>query len=172
MKHLIPWCAAAGALILLAAGCGSQSAPEPAPQAMGEYVPGYKRLAGTFERQTDFSRKPVVDIGKPDVTIEVTAAIAGFEPKEIRVTQNQVVELVLVGVDNGQLPAVTAVDKFTGHGFHMSSYDIWVGGLRAGVERRIKFRATRAGKFFFECPVFCSLEHYKMNGKFIVDPAH
>lgn len=169
MHHRFSLLATALAAAALA-GCGGESAPT-AAAPMDEFVPGYKRLAGTFQRKAEFSRTPRTELGPPDVTLEVSAAIAGFTPNELRVKQGQVVELALIGVDNGQLPALTGIDRFTGHGFHLSAYDIWICGLRAGVERRIKFRATRAGTFTFECPVFCSVDHYKMNGRFVVEPA-
>jgi hypothetical protein len=164
---------ALGCLAVTGPSCQKGAAPAAATaeKPMGEYVPGYKRMAGAFERKADFSRTPQTGLGKPDITLELKAAIAGYDPKELRCKEGQVVELVLIGVDDGQLPALTGVKRFTGHGFTMRDYDIWTNGLRAGVEKRIKFKATRAGTFVYECSVFCGVDHYKMNGKFIVEPA-
>ena len=114
------------------------------------------------------SLMPGKPLTQPDTTIEIKVSIAGWDPSEFTVKKDQVVELQLIGTDNGQLPALTGVTNFTGHGFHMYAYDIWVTGLRAGVEHSITFKASKAGEFPFECSVFCSVDHYKMTGTMTV----
>ncbi len=133
-----------------------------------EYISGTKRWSAPYMRETDGRRRSEQDIGVADRTIEIKAAIAGWDPKEFTVKKDEIVELKLIGTDNGSLPAITGVKRFTGHGFHIYSYDIWVNGLRAGVERSIKFKASEAGTYPFECVVFCSTDHYKMCGEMIV----
>lgn len=136
-----------------------------------EYVPGIKRWAGPFKRITDPSTQPSKSLGSPDIEITVDVFTSEFNPNVIKVKQNQVVKLVLKGIDNGDLPKITALKEFSGHGFHViGPYDIWITGLRADVTREIIFKATVAGEFDFECPVFCGVNHYKMRGKLIVEP--
>ena len=136
-----------------------------------EFVPGTKRWAGPMERIADPSVVPVNDLGRPDVTITVEASTSEFEPDVIRVKQNQVVKLILKGTDDGDMPKITGLTTFSGHGFLvLGPYDIWVTGLRSNVTREITFVATEAGEFDFECTVFCSVDHYKMRGVFIVEP--
>lgn len=114
--------------------------------------------------------EPLEPLGRPDVTVTVDAYVAEFKPKEIRVKQNQVVKLILKGTDDGDLPKITGLKEFSGHGFHvLGPYDIWVTGLRAGVTKEIVFKATVPGEFDFECVVFCSVKHYQMRGKLIVE---
>lgn len=160
---------AAAAAMLLPLGCRPSGEPAAAAATMDEYIVGTKRISGPYKRVAGASREADRDLGKPDVTVEIQANIAGWTPDEFKVAKDQVVELKLVGTDNGQLPAVTGVREFSGHGFHVYAYDIWVTGLRAGVEKSIKFKASEAGVFPFECSVFCSLDHYKMTGRMIVE---
>ncbi len=139
---------------------------------MDETVPGYKRWAGPFSRFSEPSRGPINPLGNPDVTITVDVVTSEYKPNIIKVKQNQIVRLVLKGGDDGDLPKITGVREFTGHGFHvLGPYDIWVTGLRSNVVKEITFKATVAGEFDLECVVFCSVDHYKMRGKFIVEPA-
>jgi hypothetical protein len=141
------------------------------PGETEEYVPGIKRWAGPYSRITEPSTKPSKSLGTPDVEITIDAATSEFKPNVIRVKQNQVVKLILKGVDDGDLPKITGLKEFSGHGFHvLGPYDIWVTGLRKGVVREIVFKATVPGTFDFECPVFCGVNHYKMRGKLIVEP--
>ncbi|MEW5815999.1 MAG: cupredoxin domain-containing protein [Spirochaetota bacterium] len=136
-----------------------------------ELVPGLKRLSGPFKRISDLETEAAKALGNPDVTVTVDASTSKFTPDRITVKQNQVVKLILKGTDDGDLPKITALREFSGHGFHVfGPYDIWVTGLRANVVKEIIFKATVAGEFEFECPVFCSVDHYKMRGKLIVEP--
>lgn len=137
-----------------------------------EYVPGIKRWAGPYKRITDPSVHPSKSLGTPDVTITVDVFTSEFKPDVIKLKQGQVVKLILKSADDGDLPKITALKNFSGHGFHViGPYDIWITGLRADVTREIIFKATYPGKFDFECPVFCSINHYKMRGKLIVEPS-
>jgi hypothetical protein len=157
-----------GLISTLVVACGEgQSAPV-APGAVKEYIVGSKRLAGPYGMQTEASRGAGDSLGPADVVVEIKAAIAGWDPDRFTVKKDDVVELKLIGTDNGQLPALTGVKEFSGHGFHIYAYDIWANGLRAGVERSVKFKASEAGTFPFECVVFCSTDHYKMVGKMTV----
>ncbi|MDP7033195.1 MAG: cupredoxin domain-containing protein [Planctomycetota bacterium] len=161
-----------GAVVLILfvlTGCQEEEKKQGAVGVAEQYIDGTKRFAGAYQRQVGFSRVATSDMGEPDVQVEVRASIDGFEPKELTFKKDQIVELVLVGVDDGQLPALTACKMFSGHGFHVYGYDIWVNGLRAGSEVKIKFKAVEAGKFPFECPVFCGVNHYKMIGMMTVE---
>ncbi|MAG30221.1 MAG: cupredoxin domain-containing protein [Planctomycetota bacterium] len=153
----------------LVAACGGSTGPVTSEAKVGEYIVGTKRFAGPYQRVAGASREADEELGPADTTIELKAAIAGWDPPEFTVKKGDVVEIKLIGTDNGQLPALTGIEKrFTGHGFHVYAYDIWANGLRAGVERTVKFRASEAGTFPFECVVFCSPDHYKMVGTMTV----
>ncbi len=153
----------------LVAACGGSPAPVTSEAATGEFIVGTKRFSGPYMRDAGASREADEELGPADTTIEIKAAIAGWDPAEFTVKKDDVVELKLIGTDNGALPAITGIEKrFTGHGFHVYAYDIWATGLRAGVERTVKFKASEAGTFPFECVVFCSTDHYKMVGTMTV----
>lgn len=134
-----------------------------------EIVPGLKRWAGPYQRIAE-PTTPEPKLGTPDVSITINASTSEFKPNIIKVKQNQIVKLILKGIDNGDLPKLTGVKEFSGHGFHViGPYDIWVTGLRANVTKEIIFKATYPGEFEFECPVFCGVNHYQMRGKLIVE---
>ncbi|MFQ6607639.1 MAG: hypothetical protein ACE5EE_03770 [Fidelibacterota bacterium] len=136
-----------------------------------EFVPGVKRWSGPYHRISEPSRRPAHELGKPDVTITIDVVTAEYRPNVIRVKQGQVVKLILKGGDDGDLPKITGLTNFSGHGFHViGPYDIWITGLRSNVVREIVFEATVPGEFPIECVVFCSVDHYKMRGKLIVEP--
>ncbi|MFQ6615650.1 MAG: hypothetical protein ACE5HZ_02615 [Fidelibacterota bacterium] len=135
-----------------------------------EFVPGTKRWSGPYARISEPSRQPANPLGNPDVTITIDVVTSEYKPNVIRVKQNQVVKLVLKGGDDGDLPKITGLKEFSGHGFHvLGPYDIWVTGLRSNVVKEITFKATVPGEFAIECTVFCSLAHYQMRGKLIVE---
>lgn len=153
-------------LLLAAISC----APETETADAKEYVPGTKRWAGPFKRVAGPSVEPLEPLGSPDVTLTVDAYTSEFKPNVLRVKQNQVVKLILKGTDDGDLPKITGLKEFSGHGFHvLGPYDIWVTGLRGDVTKEIVFKTTVAGEFDFECPVFCGVKHYEMRGKLIVE---
>ncbi len=154
-------------ILLIIVGCGGGGSVA----QMDEYVPGNKRWAGPFARFSEPSRGPLSELGAPDVTITIDVVTSEYRPNVIRVKQNQVVKLILKGGDDGDLPKITGVKEFSGHGFHvMGPYDIWVTGLRSNVVKEVDFKATVAGEFDIECTVFCSVKHYLMRGKLIVEP--
>ncbi len=149
---------------VLTAACSQSPPPITSQASNGEYIVGAKRLSGPYARKVGASREADRELGPADVSIEIKAAIAGWDPAEFTVKKDDVVELKLIGTDNGQLPALTGVKEFSGHGFHVYAYDIWANGIRAGDEKTIKFKASESGTYPFECVVFCSTDHYKMNG--------
>lgn len=111
-----------------------------------EFVPGTKRWSGPFARISEPSRRPVTPLGNPEVTITIDVVTSEYKPNVIRVKQNQVVKLVLKGGDDGDLPKITGLKEFSGHGFHvLGPYDIWVTGLRSNVVKEITFKATVPG---------------------------
>ena len=153
--------------LLVLASCGGEANLALAD----ETVPGTKRWSGPYERYSEPSRESSQSLGTPDVTITIDVVTSEFRPNVIRVKQNQVVKLILKGGDNGDLPKITGVKEFSGHGFHvLGPYDIWISGLRSNVVKEVNFKATVAGEFDIECVVFCSVAHYQMRGKLIVEP--
>lgn len=161
-------CFSAMAVLFAMVSCG----PKEEATVAEEYVPGIKRWAGPYARIAEPSVQPAKPLGSPDVTLTIDAFTSEYKPNVIRVKQNQIVKLVLKGTDDGDLPKITSLKEFSGHGFHvLGPYDIWITGLRAGVTREIVFKATVAGEFDFECTVFCGLKHPTMRGKLIVEPA-
>jgi len=93
-----------------------------------------------------------------------------FNPSEIRVRQGQVVKLILTSKDDGQLPQITGVNEFKGHGFAIGGpYDIWITGLRQGTTKEVVFVAKYPGQYVVECTVLCGLGHPFMKGKLIVE---
>lgn len=143
----------------------------PKASAADERAPGSKRWPGLWK--TLGSALPATgSVGNPDVTIDIDVAMFQFNPAEIRVKKGQVVKLRLHGMDDGQLPAVSATETsgFTGHGFQiMGPYDVWVTGLRKDVTKEVVFLADTAGTFDVECAVFCGLAHPFMRGKLVVE---
>ncbi len=141
----------------------------------GETISGLKRWPGTWDEDT-IKVQAGEDLGEPDVTIEINVLRPVFAPNEIRVKQGQVVRLLLNGQDSGlaDMPGVDeaiGLKEFSGHGFQiLGPYDVWVTGIRKGVTREVIFRADVVGEFAFECTVFCSPQHYLMQGKLIVEP--
>ncbi len=153
-------------LLLLVGSC----APKGEPPKAAEFVPGIKRWAGPYKRVAGPSVEPPEPLGKPDVTLTVDLYTSEYKPNLLRVRQNQVVKLILKGTDDGDLPKITGLKEFSGHGFHvLGPYDIWITGLRANVVKEIVFKATVPGEFDFECTVFCGLKHPTMRGKLIVE---
>ncbi len=171
MRKAFLWCVVLIVLPTLLINCGGGGSEEPAGTAQAkEFVPGTKRWSGPMKRYTEASVQPTEDLGRPDVTVSIDCFTSEYKPNLIKVKQDQVLKVVLKGIDDGDLPKITALTAFSGHGFHvLGPYDIWITGLRKGVTREIVFKATVAGEFEFECPVFCGLNHYKMRGKLIVE---
>lgn len=166
MKNFILLLCIATIVVCLGISC----APKTESSQASEYVPGIKRWSGPYKRITGPSVEPAEALNTPDVTITVDAYTSGFKPDVIRVKKNQIVKLILKGTDDGDLPKITGLKEFSGHGFHvLGPYDIWITGLRGNVTREIVFKATYPGEFDFECPVFCGVEHYKMRGKLIIE---
>jgi plastocyanin len=158
--------------VMVAIVAVTSCAPKPEVAQVEEYVPGIKRWAGPYQSIIEPSVQPKEPLGRPDVTITIDAYTSEFKPNVIKVKQGQVVKLVLKGTDNGDLPKITGLKEFSGHGFHvLGPYDIWITGLRADVTREIVFKATVAGEFEFECPVFCGVKHPWMRGTLTVEPA-
>ena len=169
MTRKIKYLCLTAILLVILVSCASKAA-EVGP--VEEYVPGTKRWSGPYQRISMPSTQPVKDLGSADVTITVEAFTSEFKPNLIRIKQNQVVKLILKGTDDGDMPKISALREFSGHGFMvLGPYDIWITGLRSNVTREIVFKATEAGEFDFECPVFCGVNHYKMRGKLIVEPS-
>lgn len=165
---------AIGATALVVAGPPGGPPSASAAARGADYVPGLKRAPGTWQ---DTAMTVGQDgLGSPDVTIDVQLVRPVFNPSQIRVKQGQVVRLRLRALDNGladmpELKGAVGLKEFSGHGFQiMGPYDVWVTGVRKGEVKDVTFKATVAGEFPFECTVFCSPNHYVMQGKLIVEP--
>ncbi|MEW6456097.1 MAG: hypothetical protein AB1410_05200 [Acidobacteriota bacterium] len=165
-KEIIKFFSAISILMLIIS-----CAPEKEISQAEEFVPGTKRWPGPYKRIAEPSLQPLSPLGSPDVTFTINTYTSEFKPNLIKVKQNQVVKLILKGTDDGDLPKITGLREFSGHGFHvLGPYDIWITGLRANVVKEISFKATVSGEFDFECPVFCGVNHPWMRGKLIVEP--
>ncbi len=153
---------------------GSQAA-KPTTAAPGEYVAGLKRAPGTFKEPSIDVGAQQSTLGAPDVTIDVDVMRPVFLPTVVTVKKGQVVRLRLHGKDSGladmpELQGALGLQEFSGHGFQiLGPYDVWVTGLRKGVTKEVTFKASVAGEFPFECVVFCSPNHYAMQGKLVVE---
>lgn len=147
----------------------------PVAAAVQEYVAGLKRWPGTWQAPTIKVATGEEALGEPDVTIDIKAMRAEYQPAEIRVKKGQVVRIRLHGQDNGladmpELQELLGLKEFSGHGFQiLGPYDVWVTGIRKDVTKEVIFKADIAGEFEFECTVFCSPDHYLMRGKLIVE---
>lgn len=94
-----------------------------------------------------------------DSAVTVTAQVplkGGFQPRNIRVRQGQVVRLRLTSRD------VT-------HGFYMPDFNIRQVAISPGKFTTVEFVADKAGTFPFYCNILCSMQHGSMNGKLIVE---
>jgi cytochrome c oxidase subunit 2 len=90
---------------------------------------------------------------KPDRVITISAERFVFNPSKINLKLGQLVEFVLVSDD-------------TDHGFRIASEGIDVAIPPSGAgEVRIRFLASRKGKFVFECSRPCGAGHNIMRGE-------
>lgn len=93
---------------------------------------------------------------KPDRVISIAAERFSFSPSKITVKEGDVIEFVLTSED-------------TGHGFRMPGSNIDVAIPQAGKgEARVRFIATKKGRFVFECSRPCGAGHNLMRGELIV----
>ena len=91
------------------------------------------------------------------VTIRVTAERFSFTPSRIRVPMGAIVEIVADSED-------------TTHGFHLADAGIDEQiPARGKGELRLRFEATEAGTYFFECSRPCGAGHNTMRGTIIVE---
>ena len=89
--------------------------------------------------------------------IRVTAERFSFTPSRIKVKTGTIVEIVAESED-------------TSHGFHLpdASLDEEIPARGKG-ELRLRFEATEAGTYFFECSRPCGAGHNTMRGTIIVE---
>ena len=94
---------------------------------------------------------------QPFVEIRVTAERFSFTPSRIQVTTGTIVEIIAESED-------------TTHGFHLADagIDEQVPPRGKG-ELRLRFEATQAGTYFFECSRPCGAGHNTMRGTIIVE---
>jgi cytochrome c oxidase subunit 2 len=83
--------------------------------------------------------------------VHVTAHRFAYEPAEIRVKRGEPVLLVLSSLD---VP----------HGFEVPRLGLAT-TIQPGVETRLPFTPTEAGRFPFHCSVFCGDGHEDMSGE-------
>jgi len=102
-------------------------------------------------------RAPQERAEQPFVEIRVTAERFYFVPSRIKVATGTVVEIVAESED-------------TTHGFHLpdAGLDEQIPARGKG-ELRIRFEATQAGTYFFECSRPCGAGHNTMRGTIIVE---
>ena len=98
-----------------------------------------------------------VAAGQQVKVVHMTAERFSFVPSRIKVATGTVVEIVAESED-------------TTHGFHLAD-----AGLdeqippRGKGELRLRFEATQAGTYFFECSRPCGAGHNTMRGTIIVE---
>ena len=94
---------------------------------------------------------------QPFVEIRVTAERFNFTPSRIKVATGTIVEIVAESED-------------TTHGFHLADagLDEQIPARGRG-ELRLRFEATQAGTYFFECSRPCGAGHNTMRGTIIVE---
>jgi cytochrome c oxidase subunit 2 len=94
---------------------------------------------------------------QPVVEIRVTAERFSFTPSLVRVAVGTIVEIVAESED-------------TTHGFHLADAGIDEQiPARGKGELRLRFEATQAGTYFFECSRPCGAGHNTMRGTIIVE---
>lgn len=103
-------------------------------------------------------------LGEPDVRVTLHERAWKYDPPEIHVKKDQIVQITFEPTDNG---------LGAGHGFAISSYDevAFINGAMVGAPKTVKFRAERAGCFTFYCATQCSTDklHPLMNGTLVVE---
>jgi cytochrome c oxidase subunit 2 len=94
---------------------------------------------------------------RPRVEIRVTAERFSFTPSRIRVATGTVVEIVAESED-------------TTHGFYLADagLDQQIPARGKG-EMRIRFEASEAGTYYFECSRPCGAGHNTMRGTIVVE---
>ena len=96
------------------------------------------------------------DSEKPARIISIVAERFYFSPSKIKLKLGETVEFVLTSDD-------------TDHGFKVPSAGIDVAIPPSGKgEARIRFTATKAGSFKFECSRACGAGHNLMRGEIVV----
>jgi cytochrome c oxidase subunit 2 len=94
---------------------------------------------------------------QPVVEIRLTAERFSFTPSLIKVAAGTIVEVVAESED-------------TTHGFHLADAGIDEQiPARGKGELRLRFEATQAGTYFFECSRPCGAGHNTMRGTIIVE---
>jgi len=93
---------------------------------------------------------------KPDRTIHIVAERFTFSPSRIVVKEGSIVELVLTSED-------------TDHGFHLAAANVNAAIPQQGKgELKVRFAATKKGRYPFECSRACGAGHNLMRGELIV----
>ena len=115
---------------------------------------GFAGAVVTARTRTASNQEPAA---QPFVEIRVTAERFSFTPSLIKVAAGTIVEIVAESED-------------TTHGFHLADagIDEQVPARGKG-ELRLRFEATQAGTYFFECSRPCGAGHNTMRGTIIVE---
>ncbi len=93
---------------------------------------------------------------KPDRTVSIVAERFFFSPSRITVKQGALVEFVLTSED-------------TEHGFHLAAARVNAVIPQQGKgELRVRFLASKKGKYAFECSRACGAGHNLMRGEVVV----
>jgi len=94
---------------------------------------------------------------RPIQRIRVTAERFSFTPSRIKVKTGTIVEIVGESED-------------TSHGFHLADAGIDAEiPARGKGELRLRFEASEAGTYFFECSRPCGAGHNTMRGTIVVE---
>ena len=93
---------------------------------------------------------------RPDRTVAIAAERFFFSPSRITVKQGALVEFVLSSED-------------TEHGFHFEAAGVDAVIPQQGKgDLRVRFLATKKGRFAFECSRACGAGHNMMRGEVVV----
>jgi len=115
---------------------------------------GSAGAAVTARARTESIQEPAA---QPFVEIHVTAERFSFTPSRMKVAAGTIVEIVAESED-------------TTHGFHLADAGIDEQiPARGKGELRLRFAATQAGTYFFECSRPCGAGHNTMRGTIIVE---
>jgi cytochrome c oxidase subunit 2 len=96
-------------------------------------------------------------IAGSDNEFTLVGANSTWNPRTIRVTQDDVVRLRLTSDD-------------VMHGFLLEDYDVAVEAVYPGKFSYVEFVADKAGTFGFVCTNVCGDGHHQMWGELIVEP--
>ncbi|MGH9308154.1 MAG: cupredoxin domain-containing protein [Vicinamibacterales bacterium] len=90
-------------------------------------------------------------------TVEIEAERFSFSPSRIKLTEGEEIDIVLRSAD-------------TAHGFKVEGTDISIEIPKRGKgEVVVRYQASKAGRFKYECNRMCGAGHHFMRGEIVVE---